>query len=271
MHDKFSVLMSLYIKENPEHFRLALDSVICQTVLPGEIVVVEDGPLTEELYAVLDDYEQYIVRVKNEKNVGLGLALKKGLLVCKNELIARMDTDDIAYPTRFEKQLRLFQENPDLDICGGMITEFIDDENNIIGKRVVPEKDQDIKEYMKKRCPFNHMTVMYKKSSVLKAGNYVDFPWNEDYFLWIKMMENDCIMYNIPEAIVNVRVGKDMYARRGGMKYFRSEKDIQTYMLSAHIIGGVRYVYNVMLRFILQVVMTNKTRTLIYKWFARKK
>lgn len=270
---KYSVLMSLYIKEKPEYFGLAIDSMLNQTVKPDEIVIVEDGPLTESLYAVLDEYKakypQIVRTVKNEKNLGLGLALNVGLKECKNELVARMDTDDISKPDRCEKQLKMFAENPDLDIIGGNISEFIDTVDNRVGARIVPQTDSEIKDYLKKRCPFNHMTVMFKKDSVLKAGNYIDWFWNEDYSLWIRMFLANMIFANIPETLVNVRVGKDMYQRRGSWKYFKSEAGIQWFMLRNGIISLPLYLFNTALRFCLQVLMPNWLRGFVFQKFAR--
>lgn len=272
---KYSVLMSLYIKEKPEFFRLALDSMLNQTVKPDEIVVVEDGLLTEALYAILDEYKakypQIVRTIKNEENLGLGLSLNAGLRECKNELVARMDTDDISKPDRCEKQLKLFAENPNLDIIGGNITEFIDAVDNKVGTRITPKTDSEIKNYLKRRCPFNHMTVMFKKKSVLNAGNYIDWFWNEDYSLWIRMCLANMVFANIPETLVNVRVGKDMYRRRGGWKYFQSEAGIQRFMLKNRIISLPQYLFNISLRFCLQVLMPNWLRGWVFQKFARKK
>ena len=270
---KYSVLMSLYIKEKPEYLRLAIDSMLNQTAKPDEIVIVEDGPLTDSLYAVLDEYKgkypQILRTVKNEKNLGLGLALNVGLKECKNEFVARMDTDDVSKPDRCEKQLKVFAENPNLDIVGGSITEFIDFVDNKVGARIVPQTDSEIKEYIKKRCPFNHMTVMFKKESVLKVGNYIDWFWNEDYSLWIRMYLANMMFANIPETLVDVRVGKDMYNRRGGWKYFKSEAGIQWFMLKNGIISLPLYLFNTSIRFCLQVLMPNWLRGLIFQKFAR--
>ena len=269
----YSVLMSLYIKEKPEYLRLAIDSMLYQAVKPDEIVIVEDGPLTDALYAVLDEYKakypQIVRTVKNEKNLGLGLALNVGLKECKNEFVARMDTDDISKPDRCEKQLKVFTENPNLDIIGGNISEFIDLIDNKVGARIVPQTDSEIKDYLKKRCPFNHMTVMFKKESVLKAGNYIDWFWNEDYSLWIRMYLANMTFANIPETLVNVRVGKDMYQRRGSWKYFKSEAGIQWFMLRRGIISLPLYLFNTSLRFCLQVLMPNWLRGIVFQKFAR--
>lgn len=268
--EKYSVLMSLYKKEKPEYLRLAVDSMLNQTVKPDEIVLVEDGPLTDELYAVLDEYGDKLTRVRNEKNLGLGLALNVGLKVCRNELVARMDTDDISKPERCEKQLRYFEQHPETDIVGGDIAEFIGDESNIVGKRVVPQSNEEIREYMKKRCALNHVSVMYKKSSVQTAGGYQDWFWNEDYYLWIRMWLNGAVFGNTGTVLVDVRTGKEMYQRRGGKKYFESEKGLQDYMLEHKMINRTTYLENVAKRFIVQKMLPNSVRGWVFRTFARK-
>lgn len=272
--DKYSVLMSIYYKEKPEYLRLAIDSMINQTIPPDEIVLVEDGPLTDELYVVIDEYmEKYsglIHKVVNETNLGLGLALNNGLTHCKNELVARMDTDDISLPKRCEEQLEIFKADPNVDIVGGDITEFIDVETNIVGRRTVPVGDKEIKEYMKYRCAFNHVAVMFKKQAILKVGGYKDWFWNEDYYLWIRMLENGCTFANTGTVLVNVRTGADMYSRRGGRKYFESEKKLQDYMLEKGIIDKSTYLMNVLKRWIVQVLLPNSVRGWVFRMFARK-
>ena len=268
--EKYSVLMSLYIKEKPEYLRLAVDSMLNQTVKPDEIVIVEDGPLTDALYAVLDEYGDKITRIRNEKNLGLGLALNVGLKACRNELVARMDTDDIAIPKRCEMQLIFMNENPHVSIVGGQIEEFIDDEKSIVGKREVPLTDSEIKCYTKRRCPFNHMTVMFRKQDIIDVGNYQDWFWNEDYYLWIRLVQADKKLANLPETLVKVRAGAGLYQRRGGKRYFDSEKKIQKYMLDNHLIGYPRYFMNVLVRLVLQVLMPNWLRGCVFRTFARK-
>ena len=268
--EKYSVLMSLYKKEKPEYLRLAVDSMLNQTVKPDEIVLVEDGPLTDELYAVLDEYGDKLTRVRNEKNLGLGLALNVGLRACRNELVARMDTDDISKPERCEEQLRYFEQHLETDIVGGDIAEFIGDETNIVCRRVVPQSNEEIREYMKKRCAFNHMSVMYKKTAVEAAGGYQDWFWNEDYYLWIRMWLNGAVFGNTGTVLVNVRTGEEMYQRRGGKKYFKSEKGLQDYMLEHRMIGFGTYAMNVSKRFIVQEMLPNSVRGWVFRKFARK-
>ncbi|MBR1540143.1 MAG: glycosyltransferase [Clostridia bacterium] len=272
--EKFSVLMSTYENDNSEYFLKALNSVINQTVLPNEIIIVVDGPISEEYKEVIEnqkDKYDIIKLIYLEKNSGLGNALKIGLEQCTYDIVARMDSDDIAKNDRFEKQLRILTDRTDISTVGGNISEFIDDENNIISRRVVPEINEDIVKYMKKRCPFNHMTVMFRKKDVLSVGNYIEWHYNEDYYLWLRLYLNNYQFYNIQDDLVNVRVGKDMYKRRGGWKYFQSERNIQKFMLSNKIISPIRYFINVCERLIIQVFMPNSLRGILFRKIARKK
>lgn len=269
---KFSALMCVYGKDDPQWFQAAVESIVNQTVQADEIVLVVDGPVPEALNAVIVQYESHdsfcILRL--EVNQGLGNARRAGLKVCKNDLIVIMDADDLSVPDRFEKQLAMFAEHPDLDVVGGDITEFIGEPENIIGRRTVPECDDDIKQYMKTRCAMNHVTVMFKNSSLNKAGGYIDWYYNEDYYLWLRMMLAGMKFGNVPDVLVNVRVGEEMYQRRGGKKYFLSEAKLQKYMLDNKVIGLGTYLINVTKRLIVQVLLTNKLRGWVFKKFARK-
>lgn len=269
---KFSVLMSVYKNDKKEFLKTALDSVINQTIKPNEIVLVEDGPIDEDMENLIKDYEEkydLLKVIRQKENTGLGNALRIGLQECTYDIIARMDADDISVNDRFEKQLKEFENDKELSIIGGFIEEFTD-ENTVVGLRDVPLENQEIKEYIKSRCPLNHMTVMFKKEDVLKAGNYIEWHYNEDYYLWIRMYLADCKFKNLSDILVKVRVGNEMYMRRGGYEYFKSEAKIQKFMLENKIIKFPKYVYNILLRFILQVLMPNKLRAFIFKKFARK-
>lgn len=273
MNKPFSVLMSVYKNDNSEHFKMALDSIINQTIVPSEIVLMVDGPVPNEVNNVILSYQKnysLLKVVRFEQNQGLGKALHEGVLNTSYELVARMDSDDIAESTRFEKQLKCFENDSNLSIVGGVISEFIDTPDNIVGYRKCPCYDGEIKKYMKKRCGFNHMTVMFRKSEVLRVGNYQDWFWNEDYYLWIRMLIAGCKFANLPNVLVNVRVGKEMYARRGGRKYYNSERDLQKYMLNNKVISRVQYMYNVFIRFAVQVAMPNWLRGWVFRTFARK-
>lgn len=207
--------------------------------------------------------------IRCKKNLGYGKARRTAIKNTRNELVAIMDADDIALPERFEKEL-ITHLKGNVSVVGGQITEFINDPINIIGMRMVPEKNKEIYQYLRKRCPFNQVTVMFKKSDVLAAGGYKDWYCNEDYYLWIRMAQKNMSFQNIPDILVNVRVGNDMYERRGGWKYFNSERKLQIYMLKNHIISIPRCCYNILIRFFAEIVATNSLRCKLYK-FTRKK
>lgn len=217
-----SVLMSLYIKEKPEYLNASLQSILDQTLLPQEIVVVLDGPITTALQNVIDEMQKRTSRLRilpQQKNQGLGVALAIGVKACHNELIARMDTDDIAHPERLAKQVAAFEADPQLVICGSNIEEFDGTIDHVIGKRNLPESDAGIRMFARRRNPFNHMTVMFKRQAVLDAGNYQPLPGFEDYYLWTRLLKLGGKGRNLQAPLVSARTGADMYARRGGLRY----------------------------------------------------
>lgn len=215
---KYSVLMSLYVKEKPEYLPLAIDSMINQTVKPEEIIIVEDGPLNDELYSIVNDYKdkypELFTIVVNEKNIGLGLALNEGLKVARNEFVARMDTDDISKPERCEKQLKVFEENSNLSIVGAWVDEFYKTPDEIASTRAVPETSDEIYQFAKKRSAFNHPVVMYRKSKVLENNGYSDLRRNQDVDLFGRMLFNGCKAYNVQEALLWFRSNEDLAKRR---------------------------------------------------------
>ena len=271
---KISVLMSVYYKEDPEYFYDALKSVVNQTLKPDEIVLVKDGALTMELEKVIDEYQSRhpgLFKIHPlEKNMGLGIALREGVKVCSNQLIARMDTDDICIYERFDKQVCKFKEDPDLDLLGTYAEEFLGSPKNVMGFRLLPTDDESIREYSKRRNPFNHMTVMFKKNAVLEAGNYSLSLWNEDYHLWARMLMNGAKAANIPEHLVLVRAGKDMFKRRGGIRYAISDLRLQKEFLDMGFIGKGRFLINCFERIVVRI-MPNNLRSEVYAKFLRKK
>lgn len=271
----FSVVTSVYRNDKPEFVREALDSMLVnQAVKPSEIVLVQDGPVPSTLELLLFEYEKkysdVIHMIRLEKNGGLGNALRLGVENALYDIVARMDSDDICLPDRFEKQLRYLEQHPECDIVGGQMTEFIGEASNIVGKRVVPEDNEAIYRFMKSRCALNHVTVMFRKKTVMRVGNYQDWFWNEDYYLWVRMMMAGCVFANLPDVLVNVRSGEDQYARRGGMKYFKSELGIQKLMLDNHLINRGGYFINVVKRLIVQLLLPNWLRGWVFRTFARK-
>lgn len=272
----FSIITSVYKNDRPEFVRTALDSVlVCQKVKPTEVILVQDGPVPSELQMILMEYEDLYPNVMKvlrlEKNCGLGNALRIGVENAKYSIIARMDSDDICLPDRFEKQLAYLEEHPECDIVGGQMTEFIGSPDNIVGRREVPLANDEIYRYMKSRCALNHVTVMFRKAAVLKAGNYQDWFWNEDYYLWVRMMLSRCTFANIPDVAVNVRSGADQYARRGGKKYFNSEIGIKKLMLDNGLLSKKEYYINYIERFIIQLMLPSNVRGWVYRTFARER
>lgn len=267
-YPKFSVLMSLYLKEKPEYLNEALKSVINQTVKPNEIVIVYDGPITTELKSVVEQYVSnnpgLIKIIDNPENKGLGLALADGVPQCTYELIARMDTDDICRKDRFEKQLEEFVKDPRLDICGSHILEFEEKEENIVARRRVPLVDKDIKEYQKRRDGFNHVSVMFKKKSVLAAGNYQSCLLMEDTLLWANMFMNGAKGKNIDDYLVYVRIGKDMYERRGGFDYYKKYKTGRRKVYETGYISWVDYKMTLIVQLIVAAI-PNRVRGFVFK------
>lgn len=222
--ERFSVLMSIYKNEDPEFFKEALECVFSQTVLPNELVLVKDGPLPQQLESVIEEASNRYPIFKfviNEKNLGLGLALQKGVLACSNEVIARMDTDDLLPKNRFEKQLVALKEDVDVVSCWSMAFEGSLD--NVIAIKKRPEFHKDIVKLAHKRSPLCHAACMMRKSAVLKAGNYQHRQYYEDYNLWVRMIISGAHFYNIQEVLYFVRTNDNQLKRRGGISYLKKE------------------------------------------------
>ena len=224
--ERYSVLFSLYEKEDPAYLRLAVESMLKQTAPPDEIVIVEDGPLTDELYAIVHEYQARYSELFNvvvsKKNVGLGMALNLGLSACKNELVARMDTDDVSKPERCEKQLKRFEEKPELAIVGAWVDEFYDDPTQTISTRAVPLEYEAIYHFAKRRSAFNHPAVMYRKSKVLEVGGYADLRRNQDVELFGRMLYSGFKAENIGESLLGFRANANLAKRRKSWENTRS-------------------------------------------------
>lgn len=270
----FTVLMSIYKGENADNFKQALGSnMINQTMLPNEMVLVCDGPLTEEIEKVISEFTNKFPNIlkvyRKEKNEGLGLALQYGMLKCSNEIIARSDTDDICCPSRFEKEYNYLIDHRNIDIVGSCVDEFEEDYYKPYGVKNVPLSHEKIYEYAKFRNPMCHMTVMFRKQSALKAGSYKPVFYLEDYYLWIRMLINGATFANINEILVHVRAGKDRLYRRGNKNYIDGWKMIDRCMLKHGMINKVDYVKNMcaLYGFIYMPVGLKK---IVYKTFLRK-
>lgn len=228
---KFSVLLSLYHKENPsalnECFRTIWQD---QNILPNEIVLVLDGPISDELNNVVFLWKRTIGEqlkvIPLIKNVGLGKALNVGIENCSYEWIFRMDTDDICTPDRFQKQLDFIKNNPEIVLFGGQVIEFNEAIECARVLKAVPMLHDHIIRFSQSRCPFNHMTVAYKKSVIQKLGGYQHHLFMEDYNLWLRVIAAGYKVANLPDVILYARVGNGMHARRKGIEYIKSEKQL---------------------------------------------
>lgn len=215
----FSVLMAVYREEEPQYLNEALLSIENQTIVPTEIVVVEDGPLPDSLHQILEQHQvnfkgQFRI-ISNAVNMGLGVSLQRGMKYVENDWVARMDSDDIAVKKRFELQLKEIIKDPELGVVGGQVDEFLSRPTNIVGERKVPLSNSEIIRFIKYRSPFNHPTVMLNREKVLKSGGYQSKGKLEDYFLWVNMLANGYKGLNVPEVLVHMRTDTGMYDRRG--------------------------------------------------------
>ena len=251
-YNSYSVLMSVYYKEKPEFLNQAIESIQSQTLPTDDFVLVCDGPLNGELDAVIAVKQQEMGASLNvirlAKNGGLGNALNEGIRHCKNELVARMDSDDIAYPDRCEKQLAVFDTHPEVSICSGIVEEFTTDPRIVDTRRVPPETNEEIVEFAKKRNPFNHPCVIYRKTAVEAVGSYQDFYLLEDYYLWLRMLMAGYQGYNIQERLLHMRAGSDMYKRRAGWKYAKTQVRLFRYMRNQGFIGNGQYIKSCVVR-----------------------
>lgn len=268
----FSVLMSVYAKEKPEYLTQAFDSIFYQTLVPDEVVLIEDGSLTLELESLIHAYQKkypQLIIYRFEENVQLGRALAKGVELCSHELIARMDTDDLAVSDRFERQYEYMQKHPEVVACGGWMEEF-NDEGTYSKVKQMPEQDWDIRKYARYRNPLNHMTVMFRRERVLQAGNYRHFPYLEDYDLWSRMLMKPGQFYNMPTVLVRMRNNDSVYERRGGFSYFRHYVSLRKMQRQIGLINLREYVvaYLVTMAMTLQPAFMRKY---LYRKILRKR
>lgn len=264
--------MAVYAREKGEYLRQALTSVFEQTSPPDEVVLVEDGPLTNDLDIVIEEFQRkydMLTVIRLPKNMGSGIARNEGLKQCKNELVAIMDSDDICKNTRFEKQLAIFVEQPNLAIVGSWIDEFSSNPLKIEGTRSLPMRHENIKRYSYSKCPLNHPSVMFRKSIIKDVGGYQHFYLFEDYYLWARVIMSGAQLYNIQESLVLMRTGEGMTARRGGWKYAVSEVKFFVTLHKMRFIGVVSMVTNIIIRFPIRI-LPNKFRHFVYVTFLRQ-
>lgn len=267
-----SVLMSVYGEEKPEYLEQSLESVVNQTLKPQQIVIMKDGELTKELEKVLNKYksqfETLIEIYSLTKKSTLGEVLNEGVEKCKCEYIARMDADDIAPLYRFETQMEILKNNPKLEVLGGYIEEYDENMEELLSIRKVPLTSYEIKKYATRQSPFNHGTVIMRKDTVIKVGNYHKV-YFEDYDLWARMIINNCEMSNTNLILCKNRTGNSMYERRNGIKQIKKVIEIEKRLLEYKIINEVVFIENVLLRSII-ALMPVKLKKRIYTQYIRK-
>ena len=268
---KFSVLIPVYNRENPLFFEKALASIARQTLQPDEVVIVEDGPLTEELYELISSWRKKLPIKSHSlpENMGLGQALAEGVEACSYDIIARMDGDDICIPERFEEQIKFLKEHDDIAILGSAILEFDEDETDPHALRKTPLKNDELVKYAKRRTPFNHMTVVFRKQPVLDVGNYDVAQGFEDYYLWIRLFEKGFKGANLGTPLVLARTGNKMIERRGGFDYIRNEVKFFKKLYKMGIISYLEFLENIIIRGVVRLLPVI-LRRFVYKYFIRK-
>lgn len=227
MNFEISVVMSVYKNDNCYHFKEAVDSLLAQTLLPSEIIIVVDGSVDENIKTLLFDFSKIDIFkiIYLENNKGLANALNIGVNASSFNIIARMDSDDICLPDRLQKQMK-FLINNDLDIVGGQILEFGANINDVISERKVPLDHTEIVKFLKTRSPFSHPTIIFHKK-VFKIINGYDvnvFP--EDYDFFVRAFLNNFKFGNVKETVLFFRVGSDKKSalkRRHGYRYAKNE------------------------------------------------
>lgn len=241
---KFSVLMSIYSKENPNYFRDSLDSIVQQTIKPSEIILVEDGEIPTYLLEIINEYKENlkIKTIKLKSNMGLAFALNKGLTECSHEIIIRMDTDDISLPNRFIKQITFMEKNHDISVCSSWIEEMDSTMSKKLSTRVLPTKHEELRRFAKRRNPISHPACIFRKKDVLDAGGYPNI-YPEDYPLWSIMIAKGYKLGNIPEVLVQMRTGSDFLKRRG-FKFLKGQIQILNLQLKIKTITPVDYAIN---------------------------
>ena len=268
----FSVLISVYFRETCSNLETCLKSILEQSLPPSEIVIVKDGPLSVEMNELLANFERCyseINLVSLNENVGLAKALNFGISHCRYDFIARMDSDDIAHPDRFEKQFKIFRKYPQVQIVGSWVSEFTDDTCVSVGIRKVPEFHHEILKFSKLYSPFNHPTVVFRKQTVVESGGYDPLFLQEDYHLWMKLLSLGTIGYNIQESLVFMRTNNNFFNRRRGLKYAINEASFMHSLYRQNHISFIEFTIYGIARF-LSRMLGAKLLKFLYKNFLRK-
>ncbi|RLJ73900.1 glycosyltransferase [Pedobacter alluvionis] len=268
---QFSVLLSLYGGEDSNNFIDALESIENQVYKPDQVVLVIDGPIASQLEKVVHSFVNRLndlTILRLNENVGLGTALNKGLEVCKYEWVARMDTDDICYPERFEKQITYLINHPQIHVLGSAVQEFNVVPNDLGVFRILPSKMDEIKKFSKFRNPLNHPSVIFKKTVIIDVGSYLDMPLFEDFYLWTRIIQKGYIIENLIEPLLHFRIGNDMIGRRHGFSYLKKEIHYLTTVKTNGFINFGEYIVSILTKAPLRLMPKNILK-FIYRKFLR--
>ena len=269
---EYTVIMSIYIKVPVEYLKISIDSVLNQTLLPKKFIIVKDGSLTDKQNELIEKIlkENDIIEIIEFKdNKGCGPAYNEAIKMCKTKYAMIMDSDDYIVPNKSEEQLRFLSENPSYDIVGSNVDEFIDNIDNVVAHRILPEKNEQIIKFAHKRCPLAQPTAMFNVESVIKAGSYQESKLTEDYDLYIRMIMNNCKFYNFQKVFTYMRVNEDFYNRRGGLKYLKPILGFKYKWYRKGFYSFKEFIITSSSSLIVSIV-PNKLRTLIYKKLLRK-
>lgn len=270
--ENYSVIMSVYSKVNPEHLRMSIESIINQTYKTNEFILIKDGQLTDEQEKVINELysknKKLFKFIEFKNNKGAGVAYNAGIDLCTNKWASIMDSDDIAVKTKFEKQMTYLSEHDDLDVIGSNAVEFINNPENIISTRIMPEKNDDIIKFGHGRCPLIQPTVIFKVESVKKVGSYQESKLTEDYDLYIRMIMNKCKFYTYQEVLYYIRTSEDFFRRRGGIKYLKTIISFKYKYFRKGFFNLSQFI-KTSFSSVVVALMPNKIRTLIYKKFLR--
>lgn len=271
---RYTCLMSVYAKEKPERLLEALDSIASQSYPPEEIVLVEDGPLGCELRAIIDDFNLnnpgLLKTVALRSNQGLWKALRIGVAECETDFIMRMDSDDWSVSDRAKRQLEYMSEHPDIGCCGSFVAEFEGDFGNVVSHVTLPTDHKSIVAYSKSRNPFRHPTMLYRKDAVLKAGNYCEMPYFEDYDLVLRLISSGCVLHNLSQELVFMRVDESFYQRRGDVNYLRDMVSFRRKALKRGDVNSFQFICAVVPHAVV-CVMPNRLRKAVYKSLLRSR
>ena len=267
----YSVLMSVYVKERALFLKESIENMLSQTITPKDFVLVCDGPLTKELDETVSFYEkeypQMFQVIRLPRNVGIGRALNEGMKHCRCEYVARMDSDDISLPDRMERQLQALVEQR-ADIVSATLVEFDEEHPEGMRNRKLPQTHDEIMRFARRRNPFNHPCVIYKKTSVIESGGYLHFAGFEDYYLWVRMLMAGMRGYNLQETVLKMRV-TGMHQRRGGYAYAKSIVKFRLYLLKSGFCSFGDFIYTVA-GHVGVSLLPNRMRELFYNKVLRK-